>query len=199
MPYQENGWDSELAQVYKQPREIERPGFLYHRVKRGDTACGVAERYKASCSALKKMNRLNRKSTIIIGQKLKVPTKTGGISVASSSNSNINNANSDTSYISSSTKRYSVQRGESSCLIANRFSMKCAEFLAINGLSLKSILRVGQQVIVSDAGVWHMVKKGQTGCSIARKYKVSCDRMLNANRLTRRSTILIGQRLRIPK
>lgn len=206
LPHKEAGWDSALAAMNSLPREIEKPGFQHHRVRKGQTACGIAERYKASCSALLKLNKLNRKGTIYIGQRIKVPTKTGGISVAKSSSGAPSSSSAVVSRAQSSptkdsntaTQRYKVRRGDTSCSIANRFGMRCGEFLALNGLTRRSVIRIGQGVTVTSSNSWHTVSRGQTACGIAESYKVGCSALLDANRLSRRSTIRVGQRLRIP-
>lgn len=208
LPFREAGWDSALSAMYQLPKELERPGFQWHRVRRGQTACGIAEKFRASCSALRKLNKLDRRATIYVGQRLKVPTKTGGISVVSAPQKTsqavriANSSNSSAAKInessSSSTQRYKVRRGDTSCNIAERFGMKCSEFLALNGLTRSSIIRVGQRVTVSANNAWHVVRSGQTACAIAQSYKVRCGALLDANRLTRRSTIRVGQRLRVP-
>jgi len=189
LPFQEAGWDSKLASMYQLPKETERPGFLWHRVRAGQTACGIARKYKASCTALRKLNRLKGKSTIYIGQRIKVPTKTGGISVASVSRS---------SQSHNSTNEYRVRAGDTACKIAERSNMRCGEFLAINGLTRKSILQIGQRVMVSARNSWHVVKKGQTACGIAESYRVRCSALLDANRIRKSSIIKVGQRLRVP-
>ncbi|MFT5571563.1 MAG: membrane-bound lytic murein transglycosylase D [Cryomorphaceae bacterium] len=206
LPYREVGWDAPLAAMNALAAEIERPGFQWHRVRRGQTACGIADKYGASCSALRKLNKLDRKATIYIGKRLKVPTKTGGISVAKGgSSSNASGSISSVSYVDNgdaigkhSAQRYKVRRGDTSCNIASRFSMKCGEFLALNGLGRSSIIRIGQQVTVSGSNKWHTVAKGQSACAIAESYRVRCSALLDANRLTRKSTIGVGQRLRVP-
>ena len=192
LPHRDSGWNTQFAAINSLPKEIERPGYLWHRVKRGQTACGIADRYRASCSALRKLNRLNRRATIYVGQRLKVPTKTGGISVANSGTAAPSVGG------SKSTTLYRVRKGDTACTIANRNGMKCGEFLAINGLNRKSVLRIGQRVTVSSANSWHTVRSGQSACQIAESYRVSCSALLNANRLSRNSTIFAGQRLRIP-
>lgn len=208
LPYREEGWTSSLASMNSLPREIEKSGFVWHRVKKGQTACGIAERYGASCSALKKMNKLNRKATIYVGKRLKVPSRSGGgISVASSKGQNSSDnammasVNTDSGILSQkakSLKSYRVSRGDTSCSIAERFKMRCSEFLALNGLKRNSIIKVGQRLRVSNLDSWHLVRRGQSACGIAEQYKVSCSALLDANKLRRSSTIKIGQRLRIP-
>ena len=194
LPFREAGWDSQLASMHRLPKEIERPGFLWHKVRSGQTACGIARRYKASCNALRKLNRLNKKATIYIGQRLKVPTKTGGISVASSTSNSWSNSNTG----NSTTTEYRVRRGDTACKIAQSFKMRCGEFLAINGLQRTSLLQIGQRVMVSAKNSWHVVRKGQTACGIAQSYRVGCSALLDANRLRKSSVIKVGQRLRIP-
>ena len=194
LPYRDSGWKSAFAKIDALPREFEKPGFQWHRVRRGQTACGIAEKYRASCRALLKMNNLNRKGTIYAGQRLKVPTNNGGIGVASSNRNNV----ASSSISRSGSTSYRVKRGDSACEIANRHSMKCREFLALNGLNRTSTLQVGQSVLINRGLSWHTVKRGQTSCQIAESYRISCSALLDANRLRRSSTIYVGQRLRIP-
>ncbi len=204
LPFREAGWSNELARMNSLAAEIEKPGFLWHRVKRGQTACGIAEKYRASCSALRRLNKLDKRATIYVGKRLKVPTKSGGISVAKRS-SDINSASTPTASSPKITAKsnaamdsYRVRKGDTSCKIASRFGMRCAEFLAVNGLKRSSVIRIGQRVRVSAANSWHVVRSGQTACGIAEQYRVRCSALLDANRLRRSSTIRVGQRLRIP-
>lgn len=203
LPYQEGGWNSAIVQMNTLPAEFERPGFTWHRVRRGQTACGIAEKYRASCRALIRMNQLDRRNTIYAGQRIKVPTSTGGIGVATESTPKVATADtvassSSTSATNTQTTNYRVQRGDTACEIANRNNMRCAEFLALNGLNKRSVLRVGQRVVVSGPNDWHTVRRGQTPCGIADSYRVACSALLDANRLRRTSVIYVGQRLRIP-
>lgn len=203
LPYKEQGWAAQVKQMNRLTKETEKPGFLVHKVRRGQTACGIAEKYNASCSGLRKLNKLNRNAVIYIGQRLKVPTKSGGISVASkrtnsSTNGTVSRVTTQHSKNSSSLQPYKVVRGDTSCSIADRTGMRCSEFLAINGLRRSSVIRVGQFVKVSSNNSWHIVRSGQTACGVAESYRVRCSLLLDSNRLTRKSNIKIGQRLRIP-
>lgn len=191
LPYREAGWNADIARIMSLPAEYEVPGFVWHQVRSGDTACGIADRYRASCSALFKLNGLNRSGTIYAGKRIKVPTNNGGIRVTAPSASNLSQS-------AGSIQTYRVQSGDTSCSIARRHTMKCDEFLAINGLTMTSIIRVGQVVNVSSSDAWHVVKKGQSACAIAESYRVSCSALLDANRLNRSTVIQVGQRLRIP-
>lgn len=197
LPFRESGYTAELASMDKLTKETERAGFVWHRVKRGQTACGIAQKYGASCRALRSLNNLDRKATVYVGRKIKVPSKTGGISVAQSA-ANAGSGGSGKNNKGNTMERYKVRSGDTPCAIAARFGMKCSEFLAVNGLSFKSLIRIGQWVTVTAADAWHVVTRGQTACGIAQSYRVGCSALLDANRLRKSSTIKIGQRLRIP-
>ncbi len=195
LPFKDKGWTQELARLSTLPHEVERPGFLWHTVRHGESACVVAQKYKASCSQLIKLNGLDRRATIFIGKQLKVPTLTGGISVASTHSASVDAPLAT----SGSLDLYRVKRGDTACSIAAQHSMRCAELLAINGLDRASIIQIGQSLKVSAADDWHVVTAGQTACGIADRYGVGCNTLLRANRLALTSTIRIGQRLRIPR
>ena len=75
LPPHRGGWAPHVAQMDRLPRELERPGFVYHKVRRGQTVCGIAASYNTSCHSVKRLNRLNRKATIYAGRKIKVPLK----------------------------------------------------------------------------------------------------------------------------
>ena len=194
LPFSANGYATALAEMNKLSKEVERPGFVWHRVRKGQTACGIAEQYGASCRALRSLNNLDRKGTVYIGRKIKVPSKTGGISTAQASNRSSGAVNQRNTM-----ERYKVRRGDIPCGIAKRFGMKCGEFLAVNGLTFKSVIQIGQWVNVTPSDAWHVVTRGQTACGIAESYRVGCSALLDANRLRKSSTIQIGQRLRIPR
>ncbi|PIE55827.1 MAG: lytic transglycosylase [Desulfobulbus propionicus] len=51
----------------------------YHRVRRGETAGNIAKKHKVRLADLKRVNNLDRQSTIRIGQKLLIPEKKSGI------------------------------------------------------------------------------------------------------------------------
>ena len=199
--YNENGWANELAIMDKLPKEVEHVGFKWHRVKSGQTACGIAEKNGVSCRSLIKLNKLGKKGTIYVGRRIKVPTKTGGISVGNSGKSGVANvAAVDLTRPENAalSNRYLVKRGDTSCKIARNHKMTCSEFLALNGLTLKSVIKSGQYVSVAANNQWHRVAKGEGACRIAEKYGVKCSALLRANKLNKASVITIGQRLRIP-
>lgn len=203
--YRESGWQTALSEMDKLPQEIERSGYKWHRVKSGQTACKIAESNGVSCRSLFKLNKLDKKGTIYVGKRIKVPTKTGGISIAENANSanpSVYEQSSTTpvaqSLSSNISSQYRVKRGDTACSIANKFKMSCDELLAINGLNRESVIVTGHKMRVLTSHQWHKVTQGEGACQIAEKYQVGCSRLLQMNGLSKKSIIRIGQRLRIP-
>ena len=130
-----------VGQVLKIPGEPKTvsTGSSYHlatyQVKRGDTACEIAERVGAGCEEFMRFNGLGKKSVLQINQTLKVPGKqtlTAVTGVASRASA------------ATSQTTYKVRSGDTSCQIAERVGMPCAEFLRFNNLRTHSVIYVGQ-------------------------------------------------------
>jgi len=73
LPRQAGGRSRQVARLNglpaEQPRYVEYP----YRVKRGDTACGIARREGVSCKELIELNNLGRRALIRVGQILTIP------------------------------------------------------------------------------------------------------------------------------
>jgi len=78
VPFKASGWDQELAIMndLKGVTSGRGDSGRRHKVTRGQTACGIAERYKVRCRDLISLNKLGKKAMIKIGQNLKIP---GGV------------------------------------------------------------------------------------------------------------------------
>ena len=70
-------WDETLrpGTVLKVRPSPPKPTYVTHKVSRGDTLLGLARKYGASVRAIQSANNLGRKTTIRIGQRLRVPTR----------------------------------------------------------------------------------------------------------------------------
>jgi len=101
-----------------------------HTVRRGESASVIAAKYSVSLSDLLSWNKLSRTSTIRVGQKLAVyqPARDRG------------------SVVTASATTHRVRRGESASVIADKYNVRTSDLLAWNGLSKKSVLKVGQEL-----------------------------------------------------
>jgi len=187
--YRESGWQGDVFAMNSLPQEIEQTGFKWHRVKKGQTACGIAEKNGVSCRALIKLNKLNKNGTIYVGRRIKVPTHSGVGHLAATA----------TSSKKTSRSRYRVKAGDTACSIANKYQMNCNAFLTVNGLTRRSVIKSGQSVVVDSQHRWHKVKRGEGACRIAEKYRIGCSALLSANQLTLSSVLHVGQKIKIPR
>ena len=108
-----------------------RPGIATYRVRTGDTACTIAERFGVGCRTLISHNRLGRTAKIYAGQSLSIP----GEMLASVQPSGLNADN-----------LYIVRRGDSACRVAQRFSVNCDALRRLNGLNAAAIIHPGRKL-----------------------------------------------------
>lgn len=94
---------------------------------------------------------------------------------------------------------YTVTDGDSLSTIAAHFGISTNTLLWANNLSVKSVLKLGQQLTILPAsGVMHTVKNGDTLIKIASTYNSETEKILSANKLADASAIAIGMKLIVP-
>ncbi len=176
-----------------------------HTVARGETASTIAARYGIRTSDLLAANSLTARSTLHVGQDLRVPDpkKTpGGTAPAPQPQA---------------PTTHTVAAGESPSVIAAKHGINTRHLLAWNGLDAGSVLQIGQELKLSGGGgstaaqpapapqapsgatLTHTVAAGESPYTIARKYGVKTSDVLAWNGLTPQSTLQIGQQLTIEK
>ncbi len=96
-----------------------------------------------------------------------------------------------------------VQANETLTSIAAFYGIGVQDLLSANGLTLNSVIRDGQSIIIplppSQAGRWHVVQPGEALASIAATYGISPEMIQTTNNLADANAIYAGQRLRIPR
>lgn len=156
----------------------------YYVVKKGDSLWSIASKNNVTVSDLKTLNNLSS-NTLQIGQLLKLPT-------ASDSNDDNEQAQ----------NIYTVKKGDSLWVIANRFGTTVDSIKKANNLSTNN-LSIGQKLIIPTTNVpgsneiTYVVKKGDSLWLIANKYDTTVDKIKSANNLSS-NTLSIGQVLVIP-
>ncbi len=94
--------------------------------------------------------------------------------------------------------QYSVDTGDNLSLIAQRFNIKSETLMWENGLTLTSVLRIGQKLNIPPAnGVSHRVATGQSVEKIAALYKVDTQKIVAMNSL-QNGVITQGQIIFVP-
>ncbi len=96
-------------------------------------------------------------------------------------------------------KTYTIENGDTISGIAQKFGISVNTVLWANGMTARSLLKVGRTLtILPVSGVLHTVKKGETLGGIAKRYGADLDEVLAANRIASAGQIRIGQNLIVP-
>ena len=93
-----------------------------HVVRRGDTLSGIAKKHNVSMSKLRNWNKLSRKSTIKVGQKLTLRAP------------------------AAKSKYHVVRRGENLSVIAKKYRVSVREIAQANNMANKSTLFAGKKL-----------------------------------------------------
>jgi len=157
-----------------------------HTVHAGEYPAKIARAYGMSLNEFLAANNLSKDSTIRIGQQVRVR---GGATGSSPS-----------APVPAVT--YEVRPGDTASSIARRHGIGTSALLAMNGLSAKSILRVGQELKVTGSSPQqavkkHVVAKGHNPTTIARRYGVRVDELYEWNDWQRNHVLHIGDEVLI--
>jgi membrane-bound lytic murein transglycosylase D len=184
-----------VAQLDKIPTYVPpKNRFSRHRVKEGETLSHIAYRYKTGIRTLARMNRINIKRPILIGQMIKVPYKEPRPrkSVAQVTRKQPKN-----------TTRHQVRAGDSLWIIARTYDTTVNKLKRLNRLR-NNDLHIGQMLAVpghtqrpTPATSPYRVKPGDSPYKIAKEHNMDLDRLLKINQLDSRSRIHPGQSLNV--
>lgn len=181
--------DGEVLECFGPDFEIPEevvPSITYV-VKAGDNLYNIAKKYNTSVSVISKLNNLTS-NNLSVGQQLLIPT------------ADIPNNSS-----SSSSRTYTVQKGDSLYSIARKFNTTVTDITRLNNLAGTS-LSIGQQLLIptssnssSDGSSEiskriYTVQRGDSLYSISRKFNVSIDDIRRKNNLSS-NLLSVGQTL----
>lgn len=145
-------------------------------VQKGDSLWSIANKFNMTVSELKNLNNLTN-NLLSIGQVLKIKD--------SSNNGKIT---------------YTVQKGDSLWVIANKYGITTEELKSYNNLK-SNLLSIGQVLKIPQGKTSteniYTVKKGDSLWTIANRYNTTVEKIKVLNNLTS-NLLSIGQHLKIP-
>ena len=145
-------------------------------VQKGDSLWSIANKFNMTVSELKNLNNLTN-NLLSIGQVLKIK---------------------DSSNNGKTT--YTVQKGDSLWVIANKYGITTEELKSYNNLT-SNLLSIGQVLKIPQGKTSteniYTVKKGDSLWTIANRYNTTVEKIKVLNNLTS-NLLSIGQRLKIP-
>ena len=153
----------------------------YYIVKKGDSLWSIASKNNTTVDNIKKLNNLSS-NNLSIGQVLKLSCDAEKEDIKES---NI----------------YTVKKGDSLWLIANKYGTTVDELKSANNLK-SNTLSIGQTLIIPEKKentnkISYVVKKGDSLWLIANKYDTTVEKIKSTNNL-KSNTLSIGQVLVIP-
>lgn len=175
---------------------------LVHRVRPGEGFSVIARKYGVKPASLARANGLTLQSTILPGQRLRVPGRSAPALRAPTRRA-----------MPAPTLVHTVQPGEGFIAIAQRYGVRPSVLATANGLTLTSVIAPGQQLRIpgrrapvaaassspSTASLRHTVAAGESFFSISQRYHVSPWRLARVNGMSLMATIVPGQRLVLPQ
>jgi membrane-bound lytic murein transglycosylase D len=129
-----------------------------YRIRNGDSACGIALRFKVNCRELARSNKLGKKSMVKIGHILNIP---GGRMVSDKPVTEVRSRIFNDKIFSAQAimnapitkthlpdKKYKVALGDTTCEIADNHNMSCRELMRINNISNAAKIIAGKTLTI---------------------------------------------------
>lgn len=183
----------------------ERVRVVYHRVRRGDTLGGIADKYGISVDAIKSANKI-RGTMIHPGQELLIAAAPKGIQPSETQLASYEEETPARSRAPAD--KHVVRRGDTLWSIAKTHGVSMDQLANSNGMDSDDTLSIGQvlslpgtaRLAATDSSnvsrsTSYVVRRGDSLSTIATKFRVRLTDLLGWNNLTKRSVIKPGQRL----
>ncbi|MBI5741477.1 MAG: LysM peptidoglycan-binding domain-containing protein [Nitrospirae bacterium] len=120
------------------PQKNEYTDYIYHTVRKGETLSRIAAKYRTNVDLIVKANKISRRRSIQIGQKLKIPLRGGkGGDLLSYKDDTMQDG------------KYRTKKGETLKTIALKFNSDTTRLKRLNHLT-SSLLYEGQILKVTD-------------------------------------------------
>ncbi|MGD0280624.1 MAG: LysM peptidoglycan-binding domain-containing protein, partial [Smithella sp.] len=124
---------NDIPQAEKPRFVSDRPNFIKHKVKRGETIYSIAKKYDVPVSRIISCNRLGSKRKLVLGRRITIPiTKERNYAESKSHKKNYRMK-------TASSGQYKVKKGETLSMISRRFSIPLDQLKELNNLKTGKI------------------------------------------------------------
>ncbi|HAJ33485.1 MAG TPA: hypothetical protein DCK79_08975 [Candidatus Atribacteria bacterium] len=189
--------------------------WIEHIVESGENISLIAQKYHMPIETICNLNNIDKEDYVYPGQRIKIKAieKAESITVADSiiTNEEKKEVIEKTALPKEVLKpvHYTVQSGDTLWSIAKKYGVSMEGIVAVNYLSNKDVLTVGQQLEIPAIGglqegegktktIEYTVVKGDTLWSIAQQHEIKMHEIISINQLDSITTLSVGQKLNIP-
>ncbi len=161
------------------------PAAATYKVVSGDTLGGIAQRYGVKTADLAAYNGLDLKSTIRVGQAIQIPqggkVKAADVAKAAPATGSKSAATGTAATAATAPVAaggtYVVVKGDYPEKIAKKMKVSTKDLLAANKLTEKSVLQIGQKLVVPGKGAAVAAPAGTTTVVPVQTVKVNVDEL----------------------
>ena len=133
----------------RRPAVVKPVAGEVYKVKKGDTLGAIAKRYKTNWRALAEYNGLDGNARIFVGQTIRIPVSAASAPAAKTPAKAP--AKTAAKPAGDSGKIHVVKKGEFPAKIASMYKVKVSDLLALNNLTGKKTIYVGQKLRIPAA------------------------------------------------
>ncbi len=188
--------------------------WVEHIVESGENISIIAQKYYVPIEKICQLNQISEQDYVYPGQRIKIKASqqaADGIKPAQDVTSK--DEKSEENNISSEEDiqpvYYTVKPGDTLWTIAQNYNVSMEGILAVNYLSNKDVLSVGQKLEIPAMGgsnkengkiktVEYTVTKGDSLWNIAQKFDIKMHEIISINQLDNITQLSVGQKLDIP-
>lgn len=192
----------------KNNKEIFNIHWQKHKIMPGDSLGVIAQKYKTSSKAIKKLNGM-KNSKIRAGKTLLIPIPADKATLVAlqtnKSNAVTSKKAASKGKLSQSSKRnqhtHTVKAGDSLWNIAKHYNVTLTELSKWNNISVKTPLKQGQKLAIFNdqygQKIKHTLQTGESLWSLSQKYKVTSKQIARWNSISLKKTLQPGMVLTI--
>ncbi|MDD4289018.1 MAG: LysM peptidoglycan-binding domain-containing protein [Atribacterota bacterium] len=195
--------------------EETRYEWVEHIVESGESVSLIAQKYHVPVETICELNQISLQDYVYPGQRIKIkvseytPTETLVPQETKAAVVKNTTAKDSTPEDDSKQAYYTVKKGDTLWSIAQSHSVSMEGILAVNYLSNKDVLTVGQRLEIPAMGgsgqssskvqtVEYTVAKGDSLWIISQKFDIKMHEIININQLQNITQLSVGQKLNIP-